>query len=309
MHNIHMLSNQDNHLDLGLFHRIDINLYPLFVAIFEQKSISKTAISLSISQSAASHALQRLRLQLDDEIFVRHGNKMLPTPFAQRIYPAIKNALLSIQSINLQKYTFDPSLIQSLKIAIHDEIEPIIFPKIIRHFQEIAPDIQFVSIKLDRKKIEHDLATQQLDFVIDIEHDLNKAISFDALVCDHYVVCTQQTHLSHESYLAASHIGVSSRRAGLLFEDIYLNKNNISRHIFLRCQNYSTALQILEQNPKAMLTIPNSILSNLSYSDALNIYQLPFDFPKVNIGIFSSINLSRNLRYEFLKKEIITLFA
>lgn len=113
MNNIHNSNNQDNHLDLGLFHRIDINLYPLFVAIFEQKSISKTAISLSISQSAASHALQRLRLQLDDEIFVRHGNKMLPTPFAQRIYPAIKSALLSIQNINLQKYTFDPSLIQS----------------------------------------------------------------------------------------------------------------------------------------------------------------------------------------------------
>lgn len=41
MHNIHMLSNQDNHLDLGLFHRIDINLYPLFVAIFEQKVFQK----------------------------------------------------------------------------------------------------------------------------------------------------------------------------------------------------------------------------------------------------------------------------
>ena len=71
-----------NPLEVGNFLRIDINLYPLFIAIFEQKSISKAAQLLCISQSAVSHALQRLRLQLKDELFVRSGQKMLPTPFA-----------------------------------------------------------------------------------------------------------------------------------------------------------------------------------------------------------------------------------
>lgn len=58
-----------------------------------------------------------------------------------------------------------------------------------------------------------------------------------------------------------------------------------------------------------MFTLPNSILSHLSYSDHLNIYTLPFDFPNINIGIFSFVNLLVNLRYQFLKKEIITLFT
>ncbi len=75
-------------IDMGLFHRIDINLYPLFIAIYEQKSISKAAQILCISQSAASHALQRLRRQhLKDDLFVRSGSQMLPTPFAEQIYP------------------------------------------------------------------------------------------------------------------------------------------------------------------------------------------------------------------------------
>lgn len=60
MNNIHSKSP----IDMGLFHRIDINLYPLFIAIYEQKSISKAAQILSITQSAASHALQRLRSHL-----------------------------------------------------------------------------------------------------------------------------------------------------------------------------------------------------------------------------------------------------
>ncbi|RDN22477.1 hypothetical protein B8U60_06115, partial [Acinetobacter baumannii] len=52
MNNIHNLHG----LDLSFFHRIDINLYPLFIAIYEQKSISNAASSLNITQSAASHA-------------------------------------------------------------------------------------------------------------------------------------------------------------------------------------------------------------------------------------------------------------
>ncbi|WP_151980649.1 LysR family transcriptional regulator [Acinetobacter guerrae] len=309
MNTIHNSNSQNHYLDLALFHRIDINLYPLFVAIFEQKSISSAALSLSISQSAASHALQRLRLQLNDEVFVRHGNKMLPTPFAERIYPVIKIALLSIQNISQQKQNFDPSLIKTLKIAIHDEIEPLIFPKLIDHFQGIDPDIQFRSIKLNRKTIQNDLTTQQIDFVIDLEHNLAENIAFNRLVTDRYVICTQQTEVTKHIYQSAPHIGVSSRRAGVLLEDVYLTQNNVSRHVFLRCQHYSTALQILEQNPFAMLTLPKTILEHLFYAENLKIHELPFHFPQIHIGLFSNDDLSENLRYQFLKQEIIALFT
>ena len=50
-----------NPLEVAHFHRIDINLYPLFIAIFEQKSISKAAKKKKNSQCEVSHALQSLR--------------------------------------------------------------------------------------------------------------------------------------------------------------------------------------------------------------------------------------------------------
>ena len=65
------LIHQNRKIDLSIFHHLDINLYPLFIAIYEQKSISKAAQMLYVSQSAASHALQRLRQQLQDDLFVR----------------------------------------------------------------------------------------------------------------------------------------------------------------------------------------------------------------------------------------------
>ncbi|WP_288689191.1 LysR family transcriptional regulator, partial [uncultured Acinetobacter sp.] len=232
-------------IDMSLFHRIDINLYPLFVAIYEQRSISKAAQILCITQSAASHALQRLRQHLQDDLFVRAGAKMLPTPFAEQIYPVIKNALIAIQSISMQKQQFDPTMVQTLKIAVHDEIEPIIFPRLVHHFQKSQLDIQFLSLKLDRKTIVADLAAQQIDFVIDLEQNFGDKVAFQKLVTDEFVVCSQHTQMDEQCYFSFPHIGVSSRRTGVLVEDIYLNRKKLSRQIFLRCQHYSTALQIL----------------------------------------------------------------
>lgn len=297
-----------NPLEVGNFHRIDINLYPLFIAIFEQKSISKAAQLLCISQSAVSHALQRLRLQLKDELFVRSGQKMLPTPFAEQIYQPIQTALSTIQNIAIPQHDFDPSMLKSLKIAIHDEIEPIIFPQLVHHFSQLNLDIQFLSSKLDRKNMLADLSAQQIDFVIDLVQPYQENLQFENLIEDHFVACTLQTEMDLSLYLSSPHIGVSSRRTGLLLEDIYLNRQQLSRQIFMRCQHYSTALQVLAQYPKAILTIPHSILKHLHYAQDLKIHQLPIELPKIKIGMYWHEHIRLNPRHQFLRREITKIF-
>ncbi|MFZ0023601.1 LysR family transcriptional regulator [Acinetobacter sp.] len=305
MHSIHSKTV----MDLRNFHRIDINLYPLFIAIYEQNSISKAAQILSVSQSAASHALQRLRQHLQDDLFVRTGSKMQPTPFSEQIYPEVKKALFAIQNISIQHQQFNPEMIQSLKIAVHDEIEPMIFPKLVQHFQQLSLDIQLSSMKLDRKNIAADLASQQVDFVIDLEQNIAEKIQFERLVQDEFVVCTQLTEMSEQIYLASPHIGVSSRRTGALVEDIYLNRKQYSRQIFLRCQHYSTALQILEQQKTAMLTIPKNVLAHLQLAACLNIFKVPVELPEINMGMYWHKDLQENKRHQFLRSEIYKIFA
>ena len=295
-------------LEVAHFHRIDINLYPLFIAIFEQKSISKAAQLLCISQSAVSHALQRLRTQLGDDLFVRSGQKMLPTPYAEQIYQPIQMALLSIQKIAMPQQDFRPSMLQSIKIAIHDEIEPIIFPQLVNHFAKQNLNIQFFSSKLDRKNMLADLSAQQIDFVIDLVQPYQAHLQFENLIEDYFVVCTQQTKMDLSLYLSSPHIGVSSRRTGLLLEDIYLNRQQLSRQIFLRCQHYSTALQVLAQHPNAILTIPQSILKHLHYSKDLQIHALPIELPKINMGMYWHEHVKHNARHQFLRAEILNVF-
>lgn len=305
---MNMIHN-NSHLDISIFNHVDINLYPLFISIYEQKSISKAAKILCITQSAASHALQRLRQHLQDDLFVRTGSKMLPTPFAEQIYPTVKNALFAFQNISKQKQQFDPHSIQTLKVAVHDEIEPIIFPQLIQHFQKLNLNIQFLSTKLDRKNVVMDLATQQVDFVIDLEQKYAEKINYQNLVRDEFVICTQHKQMNQALYFSSPHIGVSSRRTGVLIEDINLNKEQFSRQIFLRCQHYSTALQVLAQYPDAILTIPKQILAHLYTEDCIHIYDVPVDLPVLNMGIYWHQALNENSRHAFLRDEIFKIFA
>ena len=64
---------------------VDLNLLPVFEAVYEERSLSRAAIRLAMTQSAVSHALVRLRALFRDELFIRQARGVLPTPAAGRL--------------------------------------------------------------------------------------------------------------------------------------------------------------------------------------------------------------------------------
>lgn len=73
-----------DHFNLRSF---DLNLLVAFDALMRERSVTKAATRLKIQQSAMSHNLGTLRILLDDELFVRVGHVMKPTP----LYCAVGN--------------------------------------------------------------------------------------------------------------------------------------------------------------------------------------------------------------------------
>jgi DNA-binding transcriptional LysR family regulator len=76
--------------------RVDLNLFVVFKAIYERGSITKAAEQLNLSQPAASHALARLRQIIGDPLFLRHGQRIRPTPAAHRLIGPARQALESL---------------------------------------------------------------------------------------------------------------------------------------------------------------------------------------------------------------------
>ena len=86
----------------------DLNLLLVFEAILRERSVTRAAEHLSLSQPAMSHALNRLRWLLKDQLFVRTPAGMMPTPRAEQLALPVRKALDELQ-LALEAETFNPS--------------------------------------------------------------------------------------------------------------------------------------------------------------------------------------------------------
>jgi DNA-binding transcriptional LysR family regulator len=104
---------------------LDLNLLTVFEAIYELGNVSGAADRLALSQSAASHALARLREACRDDLFVRARQGLSPTPVAAEMYPAIKQALDGLRATLAEASGFDPGTSQRrFRISIPHPMGP-----------------------------------------------------------------------------------------------------------------------------------------------------------------------------------------
>ena len=66
---------------------VDLNLLPVFDAVYRSRSVRLAAEELAMSTSALSHALSRLRSALNDPLFYREGHRMCPSVYASQLAP------------------------------------------------------------------------------------------------------------------------------------------------------------------------------------------------------------------------------
>ena len=92
------------------FHGIDLNLLAAFLALDEERNVTRAAARAGVSQPAMSAALARLRTVFDDPLFLRGAEGLLPTPGARELAGPVRQALQQIESALVQATTFDPAV-------------------------------------------------------------------------------------------------------------------------------------------------------------------------------------------------------
>ncbi|MBY6261558.1 LysR family transcriptional regulator [Azospirillum sp. 412522] len=123
--------------------RYDLNLLPIFIALMEERSVTRAAERLGMTQPALSNALARLRLMLKDQLFVRERYGIQPTPVALDLAPVIAEALAAIDDAVLGQQEFDPARAERLfTIAPNGYVEFVMVPAIVARLQSVAPGIR-----------------------------------------------------------------------------------------------------------------------------------------------------------------------
>ncbi len=116
---------------------VDLNLLPVFEAAYEERSLSRAALRLAITQSAVSHALARLRVLFKDQLFVRHARGVTPTPTADAVYEKTRPALGLVREAVTQTRGFDPaSSERQFFVAIPHPLGPMIAVRLLEQLRD-----------------------------------------------------------------------------------------------------------------------------------------------------------------------------
>jgi DNA-binding transcriptional LysR family regulator len=148
---------------------LDLNLLTVFEAIYELGAVSGAADRLALSQSATSHALARLRETCKDDLFARARQGLSPTPVAQEMYPAIKQALDALRATLAEASGFDPGTSQRrFRISIPHPMGPFY---LLALRAAVAADAPNIVLTFDTVTLPLDLEERLRDGVVDIAVD------------------------------------------------------------------------------------------------------------------------------------------
>ena len=121
---------------------VDLNLLPVFEAAYEERSLSRAAKRLAMTQSAVSHALSRLRMVFGDELFVRQTKGVIPTPVAELIYGRLRGALGVVRDSVTEARVFDPKTsTRRFFVGISHPLGPMIAVRISERLARAAPGV------------------------------------------------------------------------------------------------------------------------------------------------------------------------
>jgi DNA-binding transcriptional LysR family regulator len=147
------------------FKTLDLNLLRVFIALLDEKSATRAGARLGLTQSAVSHALGRLRLSLDDELFVRGPAGLQPTPRAAEMGQQVRAALKLLESA-VSDPAFDPAVDRRVfAIAASGYVCSVLMPAVVRRLLAEAPGVRLHLRGLDAALTE-DLDRGRLDMAI-----------------------------------------------------------------------------------------------------------------------------------------------
>ena len=136
------------------FNSLDLNLLRVFEALMEERSVTRAGRRLALSQSAVSHALNRLRYAFGDSLFLRTATGMQPTARALEIGSAVRTALSDLRTV-LAPGAFDPaSSRRGFSVAAGPYACAVLLPALVEHMRRDAPLAQLKIVSPDQKVVE-----------------------------------------------------------------------------------------------------------------------------------------------------------
>jgi DNA-binding transcriptional LysR family regulator len=282
------------------FRTLDLNLLRVFDEVMAERSLTRAARNLSLTQPAVSNALRRLRDALGDELLHRGGAGMEPTVRALALWPSVREALRSLQA-SLAPDSFEPSTASTtFVLAMADATAATLVPGLVGIAEAGAPGVSLRIVPLTTRDPRGLLEAAAADLAVGYfpaaladlgaREQAGEPVSFShqRLYGGEYVCVMRRKHplasgrLTLDRYCEARHLLVSFSGRPWGFIDEALASLDRQRRVVLTVNQFFTAGRVVAHS-NLLSVLPRHFVRETGMAQELVMRKLPFEAPAVHV--------------------------
>jgi DNA-binding transcriptional LysR family regulator len=264
---------------------LDLNLLLVFDAVMRERSVLRAAVALALSQPAVSHALNRLRQAIDDQLFVRTPAGMMPTPRAEQLALPVRKALNDLQ-VAIAGDSFDPATAERrFAIAVNNYAAVVLAGPIVAAARAQAPNVRLSLVPSGTLDLTDRLDRGELDLVISARQADAERLASKVLIEDRYVAVLRRGHpalkkkLTFAALAELEHLAISSSGEDMSFLDQAMQARNAARRVALDVPYLAAGAVLVQSNLVAILS--RNLAQEFRRAHPIEIRDLPLEAPRL----------------------------
>jgi DNA-binding transcriptional LysR family regulator len=300
------------------FRQLDLNLLRVLAAIHRTRSVTAAGRALSLSQSATSNALARLRHFFNDELFVRSPTGLQPTRLCESVAPAVVAQLRDLETAVMGQEDFDPATSDMhWKLSLSDLGEMMFLPPLAAALREQAPHTHLSNISVAAADVASALESREIDCAIGILQPRHRSIRAELLFREQYVAISSPqwrpasgrsgNALSTEQLSKAALVVASPTATFHSSVEQMLARMKLVERIVLRARHFG-ALPDLALNTDLLAIVPTMYAENLRQRNAFRVWRLPHA-PVYEVRLVWHASTERDPAQQWMRALLHQLFA
>lgn len=291
----------------------DLNLLVIFQAIMAKRSVVGAAEQVGLSPSAVSHALSRLRVMLNDELFTRTPGGLEPSPRALELHGEITTGLSHIANAIEAQHRFDPSKSERVfTMQIADYVSGILLPRLTERLCREAPGVSVNVMPFSvASETRNESADVQIRFTPNDRHQTEARNM--RLLTDRFIVVMRPDHpavgrkMTPELYASLHHVKLSQAATGTTLIDDALARRGLQRRIVMTVPGWFDMPEIVEKTDLVAI-----VPSHWPEADArlrrLHSVDLPLEEVRFSIDLCWDVRRERDPAQRWFRHLITEIF-
>jgi DNA-binding transcriptional LysR family regulator len=297
------------------FNRLDLNLLVALDALLDEKKTTAAAQRLSVSQSAISGMLARLRDYFEDELLVQVGRQMELTPLGRDLADPVRQLLLQVQAtVSIRPALSIATERRHFRITVSDYAAPILVAPLVRRIQQLAP---LITIEL-RPQIEssgHHMRRGETDLTIAPDSYLDAGHPHALLFEDSYscVVWDGNTEVGNTldiaTFTRCGHVAPHLGRPGApTVVERFFDESKLARRICVTAYDF-TSLALLVVGTNLISTMQTRLARDSALRLPVRVLAPPIAVPPLRLCMQWHQYQTTDPTHRWLREQVMAVAA